>query len=245
LKPGGVIYIAYRDQYHDFDGIIQKKYFEEILRDYNLYHNISKINQAKDDLIHQGQIIEHLESKDEDGYKTKPKIETIEYQSSYYARTLADMAVMGLSGFLESNEKEFDKRKLEFILNEIKNAALMKVKDEKERRFGLGRVERDGKHAGCWSSTGGKCSSGGSGAGAGTHRSREDDGRGRRSCDYYAEPRWCKGRRYRHCLRRQWGEPGAVGAVEGECSGDSERGDERRDVWADCAAAGCECAGAA
>uniref|UniRef100_U9U219 Protein kinase domain-containing protein n=1 Tax=Rhizophagus irregularis (strain DAOM 181602 / DAOM 197198 / MUCL 43194) TaxID=747089 RepID=U9U219_RHIID len=146
LKPGGAIYIAYRDQDQDFGGNVQKKYYEEVLHEYNLFQNIAKINQARDNLIYKGQIIEYLESKDEDGFKTKPKIETLKHKFSFYAKSLADMAVLGLCGnLLESNEKEFDKGRLEFMLNEIKNAALMKVEDEKERRFGLGRTERDGK----------------------------------------------------------------------------------------------------
>ncbi|PKY38265.1 hypothetical protein RhiirA4_537137 [Rhizophagus irregularis] len=146
LKPGGAIYIAYRDQDQDFGGNVQKKYYEEVLHEYNLFQNIAKINQARDNLIYKGQIIEYLESKDEDGFKTKPKIETLKHKFSFYAKSLADMAVLGLCGnLLESNEKAFDKGRLEFMLNEIKNAALMKVEDEKERRFGLGRTERDGK----------------------------------------------------------------------------------------------------
>ncbi|GES93967.1 methyltransferase domain-containing protein [Rhizophagus clarus] len=146
LKPGGAIYIAYRDQDQDFGGNMQKNYYEKI-HEYNLYQNIAKINQARDNFLNKGQIIEYLESKDdEDGFKTKPKIETLKHKFSFYAKSLADMAVLGLCGnLLESNEKNFDKGRLNFILNEIKDAALMKVEDEKERRFGLGRTERDGK----------------------------------------------------------------------------------------------------
>ncbi|CAI2164124.1 11439_t:CDS:2 [Funneliformis geosporum] len=66
--------------------------------------------------------------------------------SSFYARSLADMAVLLLTGQLSNvNERRFDTKLLDNVLRQLKEAALTPVGMNEKKRFGLTRCMRGGE----------------------------------------------------------------------------------------------------
>jgi len=163
LKPGGVIYIAHLDVLNLFnfnDDNEDNDYNEETLQ------KIQQIASSRNSLLYEGNIIDHLHSSElnvcEVDYdsddtiensrkrkiKTIPKFNSYVLPSSLYARSLADMSVLLLIDQLpkvKNDEKKFDIKLLENILEQVKEAAITPVGEGEKKKFGLERGMRGGE----------------------------------------------------------------------------------------------------
>jgi hypothetical protein len=164
LKPGGAIYIAHLDvlnlfNFNDDD--------EDNDHNDETYQKIQQIASARNSLLYEGNIIDHLHSSelnvcevyydsDDDTIgnsrkrkiKTIPKFNSYKLPSSLYAKSLADMSVLLLIDQLpkvKNDERKFDIKLLENILNQVKEAAIIPVGEGKKKRFGLERGMRGGE----------------------------------------------------------------------------------------------------
>ena len=104
--------------------------------------------KAREDLLYNKQIISTLQETDLNSSltgKTRPVVESHKNSISYYAKTLADLAAIGLLAgeLMKSNEEIFDIRMLESSLNKLKSIALQDNVDDDIREI---RLERDSRH---------------------------------------------------------------------------------------------------
>ncbi len=155
MKPSGTIYFAYLN-------ILSSLSFD----DKEISQKVQQIISSRNSLLFNGEIIDHLHSLelnecevDEDSddttarvhkrkIKTMPKFNSYTLPSSFYARSLADIAVLLLTGQLseiKSDEKRFDIGLLENILRQVKETALTPVGKGEKKRFGLTRCMRGGE----------------------------------------------------------------------------------------------------
>ncbi|CAG8442417.1 2212_t:CDS:2 [Diversispora eburnea] len=145
LKPGGAIFISYHDTESDFASI-NSKYYEDRLYDSTTTNKVKKIIQERKKLLCDGEIVRILrdeESKLKSSVKTIARLESHNIATSFYARTLAELAVMGLFGeYLKSDNKKFDYKKLEYLLGKLKEAATTDNAKGTRKQYGLGRADR-------------------------------------------------------------------------------------------------------
>ncbi|CAG8683855.1 7028_t:CDS:2 [Acaulospora morrowiae] len=139
LKPGGAIFIAYHDASSEFIST-NIDYHKERLSSSAIVERVNKTIKAREELLYDGAILETLRKEDS---KTIAKLESHQISSSFYAKTLADMAVIGLSGeLLKTDNEKFDNGKLKYLLENIKNSATADVRKGERRKYGLCRAER-------------------------------------------------------------------------------------------------------
>ncbi|CAG8690555.1 12396_t:CDS:2 [Funneliformis caledonium] len=154
LKPGGTIYFAHYN-------ILGSLSFD----DKEIFQKAQQIISSRNSLLFEGEIIDHLHSLelnefevDDDSddatsfeihkrkVKTIPTFNSYSLPSSFYARSLADMAVLLLAGQLtDVNEGRFDTKLLDDVLRQVKEAALTPVGMNEKKRFGLTRCLRGGE----------------------------------------------------------------------------------------------------
>ncbi|CAG8715522.1 27730_t:CDS:2 [Dentiscutata erythropus] len=142
LRPGGAIYITFSDTRCGFFSI-DCKFYEQIIGNMNVPQRISQMNKVLNELLFEGKILEILESQIVDK-NTCPKIFSNKISSGFYARSLADLAVISLlgGGILRSNDEMLDFRRLDFAINELKTAAVTPVAIGEEKPYGLTRCIR-------------------------------------------------------------------------------------------------------
>ncbi|CAB4473177.1 hypothetical protein RhiirA5_351008 [Rhizophagus irregularis] len=163
LKPGGAIYIAHLDVLNLFNFND-----DDEDNDYNAetYQKIQQITSARNSLLYEGNIIDHLHSSElnvcEVDYdsddtmensrkrkiKTIPKFNSYKLPSSLFSKSLADMSVLLLIDQLpkvKNDDRKFDIRLLENILEQVKEVAMTPVGEGKKKKFGLERGTRGGE----------------------------------------------------------------------------------------------------
>ncbi|RIB26026.1 hypothetical protein C2G38_2066022 [Gigaspora rosea] len=137
LKPGGAIFVTYLDLESEFSQV-NSDYFKE--KDKDTTARIEAIIKARKELLYNGTIVEELKQDK----NTCPKVESHKLSTFYYAKSLADVAVMSLDGgFLKYDKKPFDFNHFKFVVNKIKEVASEEVRNRGEKRpFGLCKAER-------------------------------------------------------------------------------------------------------
>ncbi|KAF0392558.1 methyltransferase domain-containing protein [Gigaspora margarita] len=138
LKPGGAIFVTYLDLESEFSQV-NSEYFKG-KDDRVTTERIEEIIKARKELLYNGTIVDHLKQDK----NTCPKVESHKLSTFYYAKSLADVAVMSLDGgFLKYDKNKFDFDHLQFVLDKIKNVANGEVRNRGDKRpFGLCKAER-------------------------------------------------------------------------------------------------------
>ncbi|CAG8767518.1 15239_t:CDS:2, partial [Racocetra persica] len=137
LKPGGAIFITYLDLESPFSKI-NFDYFDSIKATARK-DNFSKIAKARDDLLYNGKIINELKEDE----KSCPKVESHKLSTFYYAKTLAEVAIMSLDGgFLKYNKSKFELDHLKNLIKTVQDEASKKMSKNEKGRFGLCKAER-------------------------------------------------------------------------------------------------------
>ncbi|CAG8665552.1 5374_t:CDS:2, partial [Racocetra fulgida] len=102
-------------------------------------NNFTKIAKAREDLLYNGKIVNELKADE----KSCPKVESHKLSTFYYAKTLAEVAIMSLDGgFLKYNKSKFDIDHLKNLVNTVKDEANKKISKNEKGRFGLCKAER-------------------------------------------------------------------------------------------------------
>ncbi|RHZ88561.1 hypothetical protein Glove_22g59 [Diversispora epigaea] len=145
LKPGGAIFISYHNTESDFASI-NSEYYEKKLSDLTTTKRVKEIIQERKKLLCEGEILKILrdeESKSKSSVKTTPRLESHNIATSFYARTLAELAAMGLFGeYLKLDNNRFDNNRLEYLLEKLKESAAMDIAKGTRKRYGLSRADR-------------------------------------------------------------------------------------------------------
>ncbi|CAG8530920.1 3496_t:CDS:2 [Acaulospora colombiana] len=139
LRTGSAMFIAYYDASSEFS-YINIEYYKDRLHDLVTVENANKAIDAREKLLYEGEILQVLNREES---ATKAKLESHKISSSYYAKTLADLAVIGLgSDLLKPNNERFDSNKLDYLLTNIRDSATKEVGKGERRKYGLSRAER-------------------------------------------------------------------------------------------------------
>ncbi|CAG8763770.1 14253_t:CDS:2 [Cetraspora pellucida] len=134
LRPGGAIFITYLDLESKFSQINF-----DYIKDTTHQNNIKKIAKAREDLLYNGDIVNKLNS---DG-KSCPKVESHKLSTFYYAKSLAEVAVMSLDGgFVKNNKDKFEIEHLKSLIKKVKEVNEIEPQKGQKRPFGLCRAER-------------------------------------------------------------------------------------------------------
>ncbi|CAG8462878.1 13541_t:CDS:2 [Cetraspora pellucida] len=134
LSPGGAIFITYLDLESKFSQINF-----DYIKDATHQNNIKKIAKAREDLLYNGDIVNKLNS---DG-KSCPKVESHKLSTFYYAKSLAEVAIMSLDGgFVKNNKDNFKIDHLKSLIKKVKEVNDVEPPKGQKRPFGLCRAER-------------------------------------------------------------------------------------------------------
>ncbi|RHZ70866.1 hypothetical protein Glove_265g27 [Diversispora epigaea] len=147
LKPGGAMYIVFHLEILFLPLI--SKYYEEIVGDFESPKRISLIVKAREELLYEGKILEELKLQyKEYNEKTnsKPTLKSYCLESAFYARTLADMAVLAMTELLQTGNEKFDKRALDFMITQVKSVSLT---PDEEKPFKLTKCIRGDENVWC------------------------------------------------------------------------------------------------